>query len=634
MDTLADGERVMALQIEQVTVVAKMRSIPERNGRVVLDFIVTLPKQLLGKSRSVVITPILHKPDESVALEDLVIRGGRFSLLQERDYWQYETYVERFRPDTVGREAAFNRFVKFPYPEDVRLDSLVEGRSTVTYYYSQAVKTDETSKKMLVTLQGQVLAVDDSAYRLPPSDTLSYVVSSMLSFVDTVPRYRIKVIDKFVTVEDRNYIQFFVGDTRVVDTLGDNRQQLDKITGLIRQIVEQQEFWVDTITLTAASSPEGAYAFNDRLSQGRAQALKRYLVRRYGRSIDTMLIVRWVAENWPELTQRIRTDKSIENREAILALIASEKNPDRREQAIRLRFPKEYAYIRSVIYPQLRAVNFRYNLRRVYSRTQRARRAGFHRDAAQAVVGQEPQRRNHADIAQARRIRGARRSGDPRRTLLAAARARLLAVRNLCRTLPPRYRGARGGLQPLREVSLSRRRPARLAGRRQEHRHVLLFPSSENRRDLEEDARNASGAGVGRGRQRLPSAAVRYAELRRILDAILCRYRTEVSHQGHRQVRDRRRPQLHSVLRGRYPCGRYAGRQPAAVGQDLWPDAADRRTAGVLCRYHHADGGIVSGGSLYLQRPALARKGRGAQTLPCPPIRQKHRYDTHRAVGS
>ena len=364
VDTLADGERVMALQIEQVTVVAKMRSIPERNGRVVLDFIVTLPKQLLGKSRSVVITPILHKPDESVALEDLVIRGGRFSLLQERDYWQYETYVERFRPDTVGREAAFNRFVKFPYPEDVRLDSLVEGRSTVTYYYSQAVKTDETSKKMLVTLQGQVLAVDDSAYRLPPSDTLSYVVSSMLSFVDTVPRYRIKVIDKFVTVEDRNYIQFFVGDTRVVDTLGDNRRQLDKIAGLMRRIVEQQEFYVDTITLTAASSPEGAYAFNDRLSQGRAAALKRYLVRRYGRSIDTMLTVRWVAEDWAELTNRIRTDREIVNRDAILELIAAEKNPDRREQAIRLRFPKEYAYIRSVIYPQLRAVNFRYSLRR------------------------------------------------------------------------------------------------------------------------------------------------------------------------------------------------------------------------------------------------------------------------------
>ena len=364
VDTLADGERVMALQIEQVTVTSRMRSIPERNGRVVLDFIVTLPKQLLGRSRSVVITPILHRPDGRMELEDLVIRGGRFSLLQQRDYWQYETYVERFRPDTVGREAAFNRFVKFPYPEDARLDSLIEGRSTVTYYYSQAIKTDETSKKMMVTLQGQVLAVDDSAYSLPPSDTLSYVVSSMLSFVDTMPRYRIKVIDKFVTVEDRNYIQFFVGDTRVVDTLGDNRRQLDKITSLMRRIVEQQEFYVDTITLTAASSPEGDYRFNDRLSQGRAEALKRYLVRRYGRSIDTMLTVRWVAEDWTELTNRIRTDREIVNREAILELIAAEKNPDRREQSIRLRFPQEYAYVRSVIYPQLRAVNFRYSLRR------------------------------------------------------------------------------------------------------------------------------------------------------------------------------------------------------------------------------------------------------------------------------
>lgn len=250
VDTLPDGERVMSLQIEQVTVVAKVRSVPERNGRVHLDFVVTLPKQLLGSSRSVVITPLLHKPDGTVPLEDLVIRGGRFSLLQERDYWQYETYVRRFRPDTLGREAAFQRFVKFPYPEDARLDSLVESRSTITYYYSQEVPTDETSKKMLITLTGKVQAVDDSAYLLPPSDTLAYLVSSMLSFVDTMPRYR------------------------------------------------------------------------------------------------------------------IRTDPALTNREAMLELLSAERNPDRRERLLRERFPREYAYLKEVIYPQLRAVDFRYNLRR------------------------------------------------------------------------------------------------------------------------------------------------------------------------------------------------------------------------------------------------------------------------------
>lgn len=364
VDTLDDGERVMSLKIEQVTVVAKVRSIPERNGRVRLDFMVTLPKELLGRSRSVVITPILHKPEGRMELEDLVIRGGRFSLLQQRDYWQYETYVERFRPDTVGRVIAFNRFVKFPYPQDARLDSVVERRGMMNYYYSEEVPTDETSKKLLVTLQGQVVGIDDSAYRMPSSDTLSYIVSSMLSFVDTMPRYRIKVIDKYITVTDRNYIQFHVGQTKVVDTLSGNQQQLDKITDLMQQIVEQEEFYVDTITLTAASSPEGAYAFNDRLAQGRAKALKQYLVKRYGRSIDTMLTVRWIAEDWGELTARIRTDREIGSREAILGLIASERNPDRREQLIRQHYPKEYAYLKAQIYPHLRTVNFRYNLRR------------------------------------------------------------------------------------------------------------------------------------------------------------------------------------------------------------------------------------------------------------------------------
>lgn len=364
VDTLSDGERVMALRIEQVTVVSRMRSVPERNGRVTLDFIITLPKLLLGKSRSVVITPVLHKPDEAVPLEDLVIRGGRFSLLQERDYWQYEKYRWVYDPDSVEAERMFNRLVKFPYPEDARLDSVVERRGMMEYYYSQEVPTDEISKRMTVTLQGKVVGIDDSAYTLPSSDTLSYVVSSMLSFVDTVPRYRIRIIDKYVTVTDRSYIQFMVGRTDVKEDLGENRAQLDKIETLMRRILEQQEFYVDTITLTAASSPDGRTALNDAIAEGRARALKRYLACRFGRQIDTLLTLRRVAEDWAELASRIRTDSEIGNRKAILELIAAEKNPDRREQIIRQRFPKDYAYIRSMIYPQLRAVNFRYNLRR------------------------------------------------------------------------------------------------------------------------------------------------------------------------------------------------------------------------------------------------------------------------------
>lgn len=364
VDTLSDGERVMALRIEQVTVVSRMRSVPERNGRVTLDFIVTIPKQLLGKSRSVVITPVLHKEGEEERLEDLVIRGGRFSLLQERDYWQYEKYRWVYDPDSVEAERMFNRLVKFPYPEDARLDSVVERRGMMNYYYSQEVPTDETSKRMTVTLQGKVVGIDDSAYTLPSSDTLSYVVSSMLSFVDTVPRYRIRIIDKYVTVTDRSYIQFMVGQTDVKEDLGENRAQLAKIETLMQRILEQREFYVDTITLTAASSPDGRTALNDAIAEGRARALKRYLARRFGRQIDTLLTLRWVGEDWNTLTDLVRGRKEVKHRDEILALIAAEKNPDRREAELRRRYPEDFAWIKANLYPYLRAVNFRYDLRR------------------------------------------------------------------------------------------------------------------------------------------------------------------------------------------------------------------------------------------------------------------------------
>lgn len=364
-DTLTGGERVMSLDIEQVTIVSRTRSLPERNGKVTIDFVVTVPKQMLGSSRSVVITPYLHKNSDPEPLQDLTIRGGLFNKVQERDYWQYATYLWRFDPDSIQAERAFQRFVKFPYPEDARIDSVVENRSRISYYYSQDIATDETSKKLLITLQGKVTGLDDSSYQLPSTDTLTYLVSSMLSFVDTTTRYKIKVIHKYATVQDRNYIQFPVNDTRILDTLDGNACQLDQIETRMKGLIDQQEFFVDSIVLTASASPEGNYIRNRTLAQGRAYALKRFLRKKIGSQLDTLLRVRWVAEDWQELSARIRNDEKVAHRDEMLKLINSEKDPDRRECELRDRFPADYRYLKESVYPWLRAVTIRYDLRRV-----------------------------------------------------------------------------------------------------------------------------------------------------------------------------------------------------------------------------------------------------------------------------
>ena len=350
-----NGETMAEFRLDEVVVVAKSRTLSERKGKVLVDFVVKLPKELQGGCRSIVVVPHLHKAEGAVPLQEISIRGGLFSRVQDRNYWQFSQYVRLFRPDAAGEQRAFERFVKHPYPQGVRLDSIVEGARDLSYYYSQEVPTRSEGKTMLLTLHGAVVALDGSRYDLPPLDTLRYHISSMLSFADTTTRYVTKVIEKYVVVND----------TRIIDTLGDNAAQLARIESLMEELVEQREFHVDSIVLTASASPEGSYAQNERLARGRAAALKQRLGQRFGRQVDTLLCVRWVAEDWVELERRIAADSTIAERETILGLLRTIGNPDRREAELRRRFPKQYRDIRERLYPLLRAVNFKYDLRRV-----------------------------------------------------------------------------------------------------------------------------------------------------------------------------------------------------------------------------------------------------------------------------
>lgn len=360
-----NGERMMGLTIDEVVVVAKSRTLSERDGKVTIDFVITLPRELQGSCQSVVVTPMLHKSEQSIPLEELSIRGGLFARVQDRNYWQFNQYVRVFRPDALTEQRVFEHFVKHPYPQGVRLDSIAEGREKISYYYAQDVSTEGEGKVMQITLQGRAVALDGSSYKLPPLDTLQYNISSMLSFVDTTTHYLTRIINKYAVVNDKNYLSFKVNDTRILDTLGDNRPQLDRIEGLMEELVNQSEFYIDSITLTATASPEGTRARNEALAKGRALSLKKRLSERFGRGIDTLITVRWVAEDWQELARLITHDDKVEQKEAILKLIRNSKEPDQREATLRRLYPLQYRYIRKNLYPMLRSVSFKYDLRRV-----------------------------------------------------------------------------------------------------------------------------------------------------------------------------------------------------------------------------------------------------------------------------
>ena len=365
-DTLENGERVMQVQLEEVVVVARSRTLPERMGRVDVDFVITLPKAIQGSCRNIIVTPILHNRGERKAFDELSIRGVLFNKVQQRDYWQYNRYLDVFNPDSIRAERAFDRFVRFPYPEDVRLDSVHVGRNDISYYYTQEVPTAEVGKRMTITLEGSVQGLDGSSYIMPPSDTLVYNISSMLNFADTTTRYVVRVVEKYAQIKDRNYLSFQLGKAGIIDTLGNNAGQLSRMKKLMKQLVCQHEYHIDSIILSASASPEGNSAKNLLLASRRAQALSKYLADEFpDAGLDTLITIRPVGEDWTRLGELIKDNPRIRHSGEILKLIAAEHDPERREHLVHQRFKGDYAYMKRTLYPLLRSVDFKYYLRRV-----------------------------------------------------------------------------------------------------------------------------------------------------------------------------------------------------------------------------------------------------------------------------
>ena len=150
---------------------------------------------------------------------------------------------------------------------------------------------------------------------------------------------------------------------------------------------------IDSLTLYAGSSPEGIWTVNERLSRERAESIRGILVNDFRALYDSLNIsmaimlddqgnvmtqdakpelpnlpkllrVKWSAENWEKLAALIARDEKIENVDKILELIQTEKHPDRRETLIRSKYPKDYAYMREKLYPEIRSVDFVFSLHR------------------------------------------------------------------------------------------------------------------------------------------------------------------------------------------------------------------------------------------------------------------------------
>ena len=87
-------ESVMNLRIEQVTIsVNNIRNVAERNGKIDLEFSVTLPRELLDDQWRVELEPVLCTRQDTFSLHRLLFTGERFRRLQRQDMARYDRYL-------------------------------------------------------------------------------------------------------------------------------------------------------------------------------------------------------------------------------------------------------------------------------------------------------------------------------------------------------------------------------------------------------------------------------------------------------------------------------------------------------------------------------------------------------------
>ena len=178
-----------------------------------------------------------------------------------------------------------------------------------------------------------------------------------------------------------NNIEFAQGKSIVDESLGHNREEMDRIKSIIADIMADERFDLDSILISAYASPEGTEANNQKLSKARSQAISRYFrqhllaAQEEGFSVteegsivhpetkDIHFLSRYVGENWNYLDHLVRNDTILtEKQKSDYALIGIIDNVDERERTL----SKEsyYRYLREHLYPKLRVVTFDFFMHR------------------------------------------------------------------------------------------------------------------------------------------------------------------------------------------------------------------------------------------------------------------------------
>lgn len=103
-----NGEDIMSVSLADVNIVAKSKNVPERAGKITLDFKVDVPASLINNKWQIQLTPIADKNGNKIQFDKILISGAQFLRQQERGYQMYQNFISSIIPDSAYMQYLFD----------------------------------------------------------------------------------------------------------------------------------------------------------------------------------------------------------------------------------------------------------------------------------------------------------------------------------------------------------------------------------------------------------------------------------------------------------------------------------------------------------------------------------------------
>lgn len=324
--------------LAQAPVKVVCNELKQKGNELVIDAVITVDGSRIKSRENLSLTPVLESASQKEGLPSILLNGRISQKVYDREIALNNLQDEpRFLVVQAGKsENVINYKTVIPFEPWMK-----DARFVLIPNMCGCGKEEQGAQ---LVMADKVLTRPDKRYEVQP--TLAYISPE----AETV-KHRAEV--------GTAYLDFQVGKYAILPDFRNNAVELAKIDNTISTVVNDKNITLEGIILKGFASPEGSYKSNTVLAGNRVKALAEYIRKKHDFKPELFTLDNG-SEDWEGLKAKVEADRSVPSREAVLAIINSNDEPDKKDARLAaLDGGAPYRYVLKNIYPSLRRSDYR-----------------------------------------------------------------------------------------------------------------------------------------------------------------------------------------------------------------------------------------------------------------------------------